>query len=100
MDEYEKLVLSVIIIIVIMIIISCFVSFSESKSDAREYINLNSYIYTDKDSCVEYYVSDGVDNKGNYTPRYNDDGTLKLNAECAKNKEIEKMYENAKKEKN
>ena len=43
--------------------------------------------YVDNDTCVEYFVSDGAYNKGNITPRYNADGTLKQNEQCLLDKE-------------
>ena len=49
-----------------------------------EYVgNLNGYeTYTDKDTCVEYFVSAGYYSKGVFSPKYNKDGTLKLNERC------------------
>lgn len=51
-------------------------------------VNLSSdlYIYTDEDTCVQYFVSNGFYNSGNVSPRFNQDGTLKLNEECVKEK--------------
>lgn len=42
------------------------------------------YLYVDSETCVEYYVSNSSHNIGNVNPRYNQDGTLKLNKECLK----------------
>lgn len=49
-----------------------------------EYVgNLNDYeTYIDKDTCVEYFVSAGYYSKGVFSPKYNRDGTLKLNKKC------------------
>ena len=42
--------------------------------------NRNTYI--DEDTCVEYFVSSGYYSKGVFSPKYNRDGTLKLNKKC------------------
>lgn len=51
---------------------------SNSKDSEDDYTIM---FYTDSETCVEYikYVSI---NKGGITPRFNADGTLKLDEEC------------------
>lgn len=41
----------------------------------------NRNTYVDKDTCVEYFVSSGY-SSGVFSPKYNRDGTLKLNEKC------------------
>lgn len=41
----------------------------------------NRNTYVDKDTCVEYFVSSGYCS-GVFSPKYNRDGTLKLNKKC------------------
>lgn len=48
------------------------------------------YTYTDEETCVEYFVSYGSYNMGNITPKYNQDGALKLNKKCLRDKMEEK----------
>lgn len=42
--------------------------------------------YIDKDTCVEYFVSDGAYNRGNVMPKYYVNGTLKINEDCLNGK--------------
>lgn len=55
---------------------------TERTNEYEESSNESYYIYIDKETCVEYFVSDSPYNMGNFNPRYNTDGTLKTNKEC------------------
>ena len=48
------------------------------------------YIYVDDDTCVEYFVSNGSHNIGIVNPRYDKDGSMKLNKQCLRDKMEEK----------
>lgn len=72
--------------ILLVIGITILTSGCEVASEVNEY-TINSisnyfYVYTDPETCVEYFVSYGTYNMGNFQPRYNVDGTLKLNEVC------------------
>lgn len=58
----------------------------ERKYDETKFSD-DFYIYTDVDTCVQYFVSSGYYNSGNVSPRFNPDGTLKLNKECIRDNE-------------
>lgn len=51
---------------------------SNSKDSEDDYTIL---FYTDSETCVEYIKYASI-NKGGITPRFNADGTLKLDEEC------------------
>ena len=72
--------------ILLVIGITILTSGCEVTSGVNEYTTSNVfgdfYIYTDTETCVEYFVSKGSYNRGNFQPRYNVDGTLKLNEVC------------------
>lgn len=78
-----------LVIVSIMLLTGCGAE-PITKTEAR---NLTYYIqdsidfnfYVDKETCVEYILFSGL-KKGNITPRLNDDGTLKLNEICLKDK--------------
>lgn len=73
-------------ILIIIIILGCFI-FTKGVYGKAEYNDgFNIAIYIDKDTCVEYFVSDGSYNRGTVFPRYNADGTLKTNKKCMKNR--------------
>ena len=73
-----------LLVIPILLVLLC----GCEKSVDKKYTNVNLaddfYIYTDVDTCVQYFVSSTSYNSGNVSPRFNPDGTLKLNKECVK----------------
>lgn len=77
----ERKIIKLIIILIIGILLSGCESTPTSKySDKVEFQGF--YLYVDEDTCIEYYVSNGQYNIGGVNPRYNQDGTLKLNKQC------------------
>lgn len=77
-----------IVIIPIMVITILFLTGCNERTSEYDSSLLNSYyIYVDKETCVEYFVSDGSYNTGDFTPRYNADGTLKTNKNCLNSRE-------------
>ena len=74
----------IILLIPILLLCGC-----ESRPTSKYSDNVelqDYYVYVDEDTCIEYFVSNGIYNKGNVNPRYNRDGTLKLNKQCLKDK--------------
>lgn len=57
------------------------------KKYTNSSVNDDFYIYIDSDTCLEYFVSNGYYNYGNVFPRYNEDGTIRQNKKCLKDKE-------------
>ena len=74
----------IILIIPILLLCGCESSPTSKYSDKVEAQAF--YLYVDDETCVEYYVSNATYNRGNVNPRYNQDGTLKLNKKCLKDK--------------
>ena len=74
----------IILAIPLLLLTGCESSPTSKYSDEVELQGF--YLYVDEDTCVEYYVSNGTYNRGNVNPRYNQDGTLKLNKQCLKEK--------------
>lgn len=75
----------ILLIISILLLCGCESSPTSKYSDKVEFQGF--YLYVDSETCVEYYVNNGSYNVGNVNPRYNQDGTLKLNKECLKDLE-------------
>lgn len=73
-----------IIPLILIVLTGC----SERTNEYEETMLDSYYIYVDKDTCVEYFVSNSMYNSGNFTPRYNADLTLKVNKKCIISKEI------------
>lgn len=78
-----------LVIVPIMLLTGCGAE-PITRAEARNltyYIqdSINFDFYVDKETCVEYILFSDV-KKGNITPRLNDDGTLKLNEICLKDK--------------
>lgn len=78
----------IILIIAILLLCGCENKNGNKYSDKPIVTNI-FYVYTDEDTCVEYFVSYGTYNVGNVMPRYNQDGTLKLNKQCLRDLEVE-----------
>ena len=78
----------IILIIAILLLCGC-ENKNDNKYSEKPTVAKFFYIYTDEDTCVEYFVSHGTYNIGNVTPRYNQDGTLKLNKQCLRDLEAE-----------
>lgn len=76
-----------IIILVIGILLLCGCESTPTSKYSDEVGFQGFYLYVDEDTCVEYYVSNGSYNVGVVNPRYNVDGTLKLNKQCLKEQE-------------
>ena len=72
----------ILLIISILLLCGCEKTPTSKYSDKIE--GQGFYLYVDAETCVEYYVSNGMYNIGSVMPRYNQDGTLKLNKECLK----------------
>ena len=71
------------VLVLILILILCGCSMEKQVNDytTAEAFDV-FYIHTDEETCVEYFVSYSSYNQGNFSPRYNADGTLKLNEVC------------------
>lgn len=76
-----------IIILVIGILLLCGCENRPTSKYSDEVGFQGFYLYVDEDTCVEYYVSNGYNNIGVVNPRYNQDGTLKINRQCLKEQE-------------
>ncbi len=75
-----------LLIIPVLLLLLCGCEESVDKSYTNVEIADDFYIYTDADTCVEYFVSYGHYNMGNVYPRYNADGSLKINNWCLENR--------------
>ena len=75
----------IILVIVILLLCGCENRPTSKYSDKVGFQGF--YLYVDEDTCVEYYVSNGSYNIGVVNPRYNVDGTLKLNKQCLEEQE-------------
>ena len=73
-----------IILLIISILLLCGCESRPTSKYSDKVENQGFYLYVDAETCVEYYVSNAMYNVGNVMPRYNQDGTLKLNKECLK----------------
>lgn len=78
----KKYNLIIIFIIALFCLCGCESTPTSEYSDKVDFQEF--YLYVDDETCVEYYVSNGYSNYGNVNPRYNQDGTLKLNKQCLK----------------
>ena len=76
---------TILVMILVLLLCGCENSPTSKYSDKVDFQGF--YLYVDAETCVEYYVSNGSYNIGNVNPRYNQDGTLKLNKECLKDLE-------------
>lgn len=74
----------IILAIPILLLCGCENRPTSKYSDNVEFQGF--YLYVDDDTCAEYYVSNGSYNIGNVNPRYNQDGTIKLNKQCLEDK--------------
>ena len=76
----------IILIIPILFLTGCVFSSDENIENKTEYIGTE--IRIDKDTCIEYIRYKEIGNYGFVLiPRYNQDGTLKLNKQCLINLE-------------
>lgn len=75
----------IILVIGILLLSGCKTTPTNKYSDKAEFQNF--YLYVDEDTCVEYYVSNGSYSRGVVNPRYNQDGTIKLNKQCLEEQE-------------
>ena len=78
----KKTIKMILLVIGITILTSGCDLTNEVNSYTTSNVSDNFYVYTDPETCVEYFVSYGTYNIGNFLPRYNADGTLKLNGVC------------------
>lgn len=76
----------ILVLIAILTLTGCTNEANEYNPNISDYY----YIHIDKETCVEYFVSFGSNNLGNFNPRYNTDGTLKINKECINKLEVNK----------
>lgn len=72
----------IIFIIVLLLLCGCENNQENEYSESSLYIGNRFTLYVDEETCVEYFVSAGAYNNGNVLPRYNQDGTLRLNKKC------------------
>ena len=77
----------ILLIIPILLLCGCENRPTSKYSDKVDFQGF--YLYVDAETCVEYYVSNGSYNVGNVNPRYNQDGTIKLNEQCLEEKGLE-----------
>ena len=75
--------------IIILMLCGCSKQKENKYSEETNYIGSRFTIYVDDETCVEYFVSNGSYNSGNVLPRYNENGTLKLNHKCIEDKKGE-----------
>lgn len=75
----------ILLMILVLLLCGCEETPTSKYSDKADFQSF--YLYVDAETCVEYYVSNGTYNIGIVNPRYNQDGTLKLNKECLKDME-------------
>lgn len=72
----------------VALILFCGCEVKEDKEkNGIERVNSYFYIYVDKSTCLEYFVSDGSYNRGNVSPRYNANGKIRTNKECLEEKQ-------------
>ena len=74
----------IILIIGILLLSGCD---GENKYSDRASNPYSFRTYVDEETCIEYFISDDTYNSGNVVPKYNRDGTLKLNKQCLKEQE-------------
>ena len=79
----------ILLIIPLLLLCGCEGKPVNEYSESSSYIGVRFTIYVDEDTCVEYFVSDGSYNTGDVYPRYNQDGSLKVNNKCMNDKESE-----------
>lgn len=75
--------------IMILMLCGCSEQKENKYSEETNYMGSRFTIYVDDETCVEYFVSNGSYNSGNVLPRYNENGTLKLNHKCIEDKKGE-----------
>lgn len=61
---------------------TCSIETQESTQNESSYLKNRIKTFVDKETCVEYFVSNGYYNQGEVTVKYNADGTLKINKKC------------------
>lgn len=83
MKKYYLIIFSIIITFCLC---GCKSHQENEYSEGAYYIGKRFTIFTDDETCVEYFVSNGSYNIGNVMPRYNQNGTIKLNKQCLEEK--------------
>lgn len=71
-----------LILILVLLLCGCEKNKENEYSEGSYYIGNRFTLYVDEETCVEYFVSNGTSSIGIVTPKYNQDGTLKLNKKC------------------
>ena len=71
-----------LLLTLILLLCGCEKIQENEYSESSYYIGDRFTLYVDEETCVEYFVSNGAYNEGIVTPKYNQDGTLKLNKKC------------------
>ena len=72
----------ILLLIICICLCGCEKHQENEYSEGTYYIGKRFTIFVDKETCIEYFVSAGAYNNGNVLPRYNQDGTLRLNKKC------------------
>lgn len=78
----KKHYLIIIFIIITFCLCGCGKYQENEYSESTYYNGTRFTIFVDAETCVEYFVSNGTYNLGNVMPRYNQNGTLKINNKC------------------
>lgn len=65
--------------LIVLIVLFCLTGCESNSKDSED--DYTILFYTDSETCVEYIKYASI-NKGGITPRFNADGTLKLDEEC------------------
>lgn len=76
-----------LIIIIIFCLCGCEKHQENEYSQGTYFMGDRFTIFVDEETCVEYFISNGSYNIGNVMPRYNQNGTLKINKKCLNNLE-------------
>ena len=78
----KKIFLIITIFITLFCLCGCDKHQENKYSEGTYYSGDRFTIFVDEETCVEYFVSEGGYNRGDVMPRYNQDGTLKINKKC------------------
>ena len=66
-------------VLIVLTLLFCLTGCESNSKDSED--DYTILFYTDSETCVEYIKYASID-KGGITPRFNADGSLKLNKEC------------------
>ena len=77
-----KIIKILLLAIPVILLTGCESGNQNNKYTEERNINDHFYIYTDEETCIEYFVSYGSHSTGIVTPRYDVNGNFKKNGAC------------------